>query len=64
MIDRNGAHPLAYGRLPVKIRGLIQSVKAYEELTVEAAVTGNYDTALLALSVNPCAFCRRGRTDP
>lgn len=53
MIDRNGAHPLAYGRLPVKIRGLIQSVKAYEELTVEAAVTGNYDTALLALSVNP-----------
>jgi len=53
MIDRHGAHPLAYGRLPVKIRGLIQSVKAYEELTVEAAVTGDYDTALMALSINP-----------
>lgn len=53
VIDRQGAHPLAYGPLPVKIRGLIQSVKAYEELTVEAAVTGNYDTALLALSINP-----------
>lgn len=53
VIDRQGAHPLAYGPLPVKIRGLIQSVKAYEELTVEAAVTGDYDTALLALSINP-----------
>lgn len=52
VIDRQGAHPLAYGPLPVKIRGLIQSVKAYEELTVEAAVTGDYDTALLALSIN------------
>ncbi|CAH6659850.1 6-phospho-beta-glucosidase [Pseudocitrobacter vendiensis] len=53
VIDKHGAHPVAYGRLPVKIRGLIQSVKAYEELTVEAAVTGDYDTALLALSINP-----------
>lgn len=53
VIDKHGAHPVAYGRLPVKIRGLIQSVKAYEELTVEAAVTGDYATALLALSINP-----------
>ena len=53
MIDRHGAHPLAYGRLPVKIRGLIQSVKAYEELTVEAAMTGDYSTALMALTINP-----------
>lgn len=53
VIDKHGAHPVAYGRLPVKIRGLVQSVKAYEELTVEAAVTGDYDTALLALSINP-----------
>ena len=53
VIDKHGAHPVAYGRLPVKIRGLVQSVKAYEELTVEAAVTGDYATALLALSINP-----------
>ena len=39
--------------LPVKIRGLIQSVKAFEELTIEAAVTGDYSTALMALSVHP-----------
>ncbi|WP_432699423.1 6-phospho-beta-glucosidase [Kluyvera cryocrescens] len=53
MIDSLGAHPLAYGRLPTAIRGLIQSVKAFEELTVDAAITGNRQTALLALSVHP-----------
>ncbi|MGC8400884.1 PTS transporter subunit EIIC [Enterobacter mori] len=40
MIDASGAHPLRYGPLPRTVRGLIQSVKAFEELTVEAAVTG------------------------
>lgn len=53
MIDSLGAHPLAYGQLPTSVRGLIQSVKAFEELTVEAAITGNRQTALLALSVHP-----------
>ena len=53
MIDSLGAHPLAYGRLPTPVRGLIQSVKAFEELTVEAAITGNRQTALLALSAHP-----------
>ncbi len=53
MIDCNGAHPLAYGRLPVAVKGLIQSVKAFEELTVEAAITGNQHTALLALAAHP-----------
>lgn len=53
MIDAGGAHPLSYGPLPPAIRGLIQSVKAFEELTVEAAVTGDPDLALLALSSHP-----------
>ncbi|HGH3374172.1 TPA: 6-phospho-beta-glucosidase [Kluyvera cryocrescens] len=53
MIDSLGAHPLTYGRLPTSVRGLIQSVKAFEELTVEAAITGNKQTALLALSAHP-----------
>lgn len=53
VIDRLGARPLAYGRLPTAIRGLIQSVKAFEELTVDAAITGNKQTALLALAAHP-----------
>ncbi len=53
VIDASGAHPLSYGRLPLAVRGLIQSVKAFEELTVEAAVTGDRNLARLALSSHP-----------
>jgi len=53
VIDKNGAHPLGIGHVPVKIRGLMQIVKAYEELTVEAGVTGDYNTALQALTIHP-----------
>ncbi|MBC8586875.1 6-phospho-beta-glucosidase [Paratissierella segnis] len=45
--------PINIGSIPTRIKGLIQVVKAYEELTIEAAVTGDYDTALQALSVHP-----------
>jgi 6-phospho-beta-glucosidase len=53
VIDRQGAHPVAAGHLPFSIRGLMQHVKAYEELTIEAAITGHERTALLALTANP-----------
>ena len=53
IINKHGATPLTNGHLPTAVRGLVQHVKAYEELTVEAAVTGDYDTALLALISNP-----------
>lgn len=53
VIDRDGAHPLQIGRTPLKIRGLLQNVKAYEQLTIEAAVKGDYDCALQALTIHP-----------
>lgn len=53
VIDRQGAHPLIAGHLPYSIRGLVQHVKAYEELTIEAAISGDQGTALLALTANP-----------
>ena len=53
MIDACGAHPLSYGHLPVAVKGLIQSVKSFEELTVEAALTGDRRVALLALASHP-----------
>lgn len=52
-VDGRGAHPLLVGKIEPEIRGLIQHVKAYEELTVEAAVHNDYDQALLALVNNP-----------
>lgn len=52
-IDRDGAHALPLAPLTPEMRGLVQSVKAYEELTVEAARTGDRRTALRALLANP-----------
>lgn len=53
VINKTGAHPLVAGKLPPAIRGLTAAVKAYEELTIEAAVTGNEDTAKMALFSHP-----------
>lgn len=53
LVNSAGIRPLTSGPLPLSIRGLVQQVKSYEELTVQAAVTGSYDTALAALMVNP-----------
>jgi len=53
VIDRRGAHSITAGHMPFAIRGLVQHVKAYEELTIEAAVSGDEHTALLALTANP-----------
>ncbi|MEJ2765722.1 6-phospho-beta-glucosidase [Photobacterium sp. MCCC 1A19761] len=48
-----GARPIAVGRLGPQVLGLISQVKAYEQLTVEAAVHGDYDKGLMALVSNP-----------
>jgi 6-phospho-beta-glucosidase len=53
MTDEHGAHPLAQGHLPEHARALIEPIKAYERLTVVAAVEGSYDAALEALAVHP-----------
>jgi 6-phospho-beta-glucosidase len=52
-IDRDGAHPLPLGPLAPEMRGLVQAMKAYEELTVEAAISGGRGTAMRALLANP-----------
>jgi len=48
-----GARPLMVGELSPAVIGLIGQVKAYEQLTVEAAVFGDYDKGLMALANNP-----------
>jgi 6-phospho-beta-glucosidase len=53
IVDRQGAHAITAGHMPFSVRGLVQHVKAYEELTIEAAVSGDERTALLALTANP-----------
>jgi 6-phospho-beta-glucosidase len=52
-VDARGALPLPQAPLEPEIRGLIQHVKAYEELAVRAAVTRERRAALLALATHP-----------
>lgn len=53
VVDGKGPTPLQLGPLPLEIRGLVQQVKAYEELTVEAAVRGDVEAAFFALLNHP-----------
>ena len=53
LLNSLGARPLSVGEMPASVRGLVQAVKAYEELTVEAAVSGSVEAALLALVAHP-----------
>jgi 6-phospho-beta-glucosidase len=52
-VDRGGAVPLPTAPLSPAMAGLTQVVKAYELLTVEAAVRGDRDAARLALLTHP-----------
>jgi 6-phospho-beta-glucosidase len=53
IIDRDGAHPLGLSPLAPELHGLVESAKAYEHLTVDAAVSGDRHAALKALLANP-----------
>ncbi len=52
-VDRDGARADALTPLAPEMLGLVQQVKAYERLTVKAAVDGDRDAALKALLANP-----------
>ncbi|WYQ41992.1 6-phospho-beta-glucosidase [Bacillus sp. FSL W7-1321] len=53
VVTKQGPIPLAIGELPYSINGLIQQIKSFELVAIEAAVTGSYEKALLALCINP-----------
>ncbi len=53
IITKEGPKPITIGDLPVAVRGLVQQIKSFERVAAEAAVTGNYHTALLAMTINP-----------
>lgn len=53
-VGKEGAVPVPLEKFDNQhIKGLMQAVKAYEKLTVRAALTGSYDDALQALLVHP-----------
>lgn len=53
IVNAAGITPIILKAPPKTVWGLIAAVKNYEQLTVEAAVTGCRDTAVLALTAHP-----------
>ncbi|WP_298830817.1 6-phospho-beta-glucosidase [uncultured Planococcus sp.] len=53
IITNEGPKPINMGDMPVAVSGLVQQIKSFERLAAEAAVTGDYHTALLAMAINP-----------
>lgn len=53
LVGRDQITPLPQAALPPEIRGLIQHVKAYEELTVQAALSGLRRDVYLAVLTHP-----------
>jgi 6-phospho-beta-glucosidase len=54
LVNRQGAKPVPVSKTDFPyIKGMMQAVKAYEKLTVRAAVNGSKADALAALMVHP-----------
>ena len=52
-ITKDGPVPQPVGELPLQIIGLVQQLKAFEILTTKVALTGDYNDALVAMTINP-----------
>lgn len=53
IITAGGPVPVSWGSFDPSSRGLLQLMKDMELTTIKAAVTGDYDTALQAFTLNP-----------
>lgn len=52
-VDAEGVHPIPDDPLPVVCSGLLAQVKTYEQLTADAAVSGDRELAYAALLAHP-----------
>ncbi|RDY31450.1 6-phospho-beta-glucosidase [Lachnotalea glycerini] len=53
IITAKGASPIAWGKMRSAEKGWVQIMKAMEECTIEAALSGDYGQALEAFTINP-----------
>lgn len=53
IVTKDGPKPLACGEIKPQLNGTIQTIKTFERLVCEAAVTGNRDIAITAMNMNP-----------
>lgn len=53
VITKHGPKPVSVGELPNAVKGYIYQMKAFEELVIQAAVSGDYHDAYLSFTMNP-----------
>ncbi len=53
VVGRAGPHPVAVGPVPDHAQALVQTIKAVERATIEAAITGSTSLAIKALALHP-----------
>ncbi|NMM65761.1 6-phospho-beta-glucosidase [Clostridium sp. P21] len=53
IISAKGAEPIVWGNMGPFEKGQLQIMKAMEECTINAALSGDYGTALQAFTINP-----------
>lgn len=53
IVNKSGAHPLSIEELPQWMDQWLKLVFAYQDLTIQAAVNGDYDALLQAFYINP-----------
>jgi len=53
LVDASGVTPLCMGELPTGVLGLVQSLIVWEELTVDAALSGDRDLVWQAILAHP-----------
>jgi 6-phospho-beta-glucosidase len=53
VVSASGVRPLAVGPVPDEARALIETIKAVERVTIEAALTGSTAMAVKALALHP-----------
>lgn len=53
IISSTGAQPMVWGEMPSAEKGWLQMMKAMEECTIQAALTGDYGLTLEAFVLNP-----------
>lgn len=53
IITANGPQPINWGKFDPAARSMVQVMKGMEETTISASVTGDYNKALHAFTINP-----------
>lgn len=53
IITAHGPEPINFGKLDIPAKGMLQLMKSMEQITISAAITGSYDEAVHAFTINP-----------